>query len=246
MAQIQKTLSQLITEVRQRADMTNSQFVTDAELTNYINNSYYELYDMLVSAYGEDYFVAPALTFQTNGTDYKYALPNGANYSSAPALYKFLGLDLSLGNTPDSWVTIRNFKFAERNRYSVPNFQSFYGVTNLRYRLEGSDLVLTPTPQGGQTLRLWYIPQLIPLSAPSDVMTPISGWDEYVIVDAAMKAKDKQESDVTVLLNQKLMLKQRIEGMSQNRDAGFPQRVGDTQYTDFWYPNGQGNNFGAY
>lgn len=246
MAAITKTLSQLITEVRQRADMVNTQFVTDAELTSYINNSYYELYDLLIGSYGEDYFVAAPLEFQTDGTTYLFPLPNGVNYSAAPALYKFLGLDLSLGNTDDSWVTIRNFKFAERNRYAVPNFQSFYGVTNLRYRLEGSNLFLTPVPQGGQTLRLWYIPQLVPLSAPSDTMTPISGWDEYVIVDAAMKAKDKQESDVSVLLNQKLMLKQRIESMSQNRDAGFPERVGDTQYNDFWWPNGSGAPNGAF
>ena len=49
-------LSQLQLEVRRRSDMENSQFVKDAELTNYINQSYTELYDLLVSIY-EDYYV---------------------------------------------------------------------------------------------------------------------------------------------------------------------------------------------
>ena len=47
------TLTQLIAAVRQRADFVNSQFVTDAELTSYINQSYFELYDLLIQKYGD-------------------------------------------------------------------------------------------------------------------------------------------------------------------------------------------------
>jgi hypothetical protein len=49
-------LSELKLEVRRRSDMENSQFVKDNELTTYINQSYVELYDLLISVY-EDYFV---------------------------------------------------------------------------------------------------------------------------------------------------------------------------------------------
>ena len=49
-------LTQLQLEVRRRSDMENSQFIKDVELTTYINQSYVELYDLLVSIY-EDYFV---------------------------------------------------------------------------------------------------------------------------------------------------------------------------------------------
>ena len=44
------TLANLITAARQKADMINSTFIQDAEWTDYINNSYAELYDILVSS----------------------------------------------------------------------------------------------------------------------------------------------------------------------------------------------------
>jgi len=240
------TLQQIIDQTRQRADFVNSQFVTDAELTNYINQSYFELYDLLVSKYDNDYFVAPPLQFQTNGQDQFYPLPDGVLYNGAPALLKLLGVDLCISPTQnDSWITIRQFNWVDRNRYAVPNFQSFYGVTNLRYRVKANDLWLTPIPAGGQTMQLWYIPRLEPLVSPTDTADGISGWIEYVIVDAAIKMKDKEESDTSVMLAEKAALIKRIEYAAENRDSSFPATVGDTQYNDFWWPTGSGNGDGS-
>lgn len=216
------TLDELDLAVRQRADMVNSTFISASEMTSYINQSYFELYDLLVSKYGDNYFAAPPYQFTTNGTDNFYNLP--ADF------YKMLGLDLSLapGNN-DSWVTLKPFNFIERNRYSVPNFQSFYGVTNMRYRIQGNQVWLTPTPQAGQVLQLWYVPRMTTLSTGTDTVQGVSGWTEYIICDAAMKCLQKEESDVTVVMAQKQALIQRIEAMAENRDAGSPATVGDSR-----------------
>lgn len=235
-------LSDLRIATRQRADMVNSFFVSDDELNSYINQSYFELYDILVQKYGDDYYFAPPLTFSTDGTSQFYALPDGTNYNGAPALYKFVGLDLGLSTTQDSFVTIRPFTFAERNRYAVPNFQSFYGVTNLRYRLNGSNLYLTPVPSQGQHLRLWYIPRMNQLVNDADTVDGISGWTEYIIIDAAIKCLQKEESDISVLGAQKMAMISRIEAAAENRDAGNPAVVSDTQSTDFWWPTGSGGS----
>lgn len=240
-------LSDLITAVRQRADMVNSQFVTDTELTSYINQSYQELYDLLVQKYGDDYFVAPPVTFTTDGTSQLYPLPNGTLYSSAPAFQKLLGVDLQMSpGSAGSYVTIKPFMFAERNRYSTPNFQSFYGVTNMRYRLQGNNLWLTPVPAAGQTIQLWYIPQLSPLVNGTDTAPNLGGWLEYVIVDAAIKCMQKEESDCSVLMAQKSALILRIESASEGRDAGNPQTVSETRSADFWWPEGSSGNGGGY
>lgn len=232
------TLTMLINAVRQRADMVNSQFCTDAELTSYINQSYFELYDLLVSRYGDNYYVVtPPPSFQTDGTTFQYPLP--ADF------YKLLGVDLALAPNLDSFITIKPFMFADRNRYSVPNFQSFYGVTNLRYRLNGNNLWLTPIPAANQTIRLWYIPRMATLAAPSDTADGISGWTEYIIVDAAMKALNKEESDCSVLMADKAGLIARIEAAAENRDAGSPPKVADTMYNDFFWPTGSGNGDGS-
>ena len=63
--------------------------------------------------------------------------------------------------------------------------------------------------------------------ADSDILDGISGFDEYVIVDAAIKAMQKEESDVSVLMAQKEALKRRIEAAAANRDAGEPESVSD-------------------
>ena len=155
------TLPQLRTASRQRADMVNSTFVSDSELSSYINASYFELYDLLVQKYGNDYYVTE-YSFQLQGNVSRYPLP--------PDFFKLLGVDLQISGGPDGYVSLRPFMLAERNRYSTANVQTWIGVTNLRYRISGNELWFTPSPQSGQTIRLWYIPRLAELV---DSTTPV-------------------------------------------------------------------------
>jgi hypothetical protein len=232
------TLSQIRSSAQQRADMVNSQFLTTDEWNFNINQSLASLYDILVQKYGDDYFVAAPYILATNGTSFLYPLPTD--------FLKLLGVDLALSNTQDSFVTIRPFQFSDRNRYAVPNFQSFYGVTNLRYRLQGGNLWFTPVPSGGQTIRVWYIPRVTNLVLDTDTSDGFGGWLEYVIVDAAVKALAKEKTDTSQLELAKQQLVQRIESAAENRDAGNPQRVGDTQFSDMWWPTGSGSNSGGF
>lgn len=239
------TLLQLRTLSKQRADMEKSKFITDDEWDSYVNDSLKELYDLVIQKYGDDYYVN-SVQFTTDGSSDTYALPNGTNYSAATPFYKFLGLDLQLGNQQDSWVTIRNFSFQERNRYAVPNFQSFYGITNLRYRLQGGNLWLTPIPMSGQTMRLWYVPRSITLVEDTDSCDCFGGWGEYVTIDAAIKALIKQELDISQLAMQKKAIIERLESVAENRDAGNPARVTDAAFTDMQWPSGGNGNFGGF
>ena len=234
------TLLQLRTAVRERADMVNSGFISDSELTSYINQSAYELYDILIEKYGDDYFVKlPVPTSTTDGTSTTFALPDD--------FYKLLGVDLAV-SMPDWWVTLKPFEMAERNRFALRNFQSFYGLSNLRYKLAGDSIWFSPMPAAGQIFRLWYVPRWTELSSDSDTLDGISGWTEYVVVDAAIKCLQKEESDVSVLLLQKKGLLDRIEIAAGNRDAGMVHTVSDTMRSNPWTPwggplDGQGGNW---
>jgi hypothetical protein len=218
--------------VRQRCDMVASEFVTDDELDGWINASAYELYDLLVQKFSPgSYYVAPEYTFTADGSSDGYDLPDD--------LYKLLGVDLQLA--ADSWVTVKPFTFAERNRYAYPNVQSATIPANCRYRLMGSQLLFTPRPTAGQVFRLWYVPKMTRLSVDTDVLEGVSGWEEYVVVDVCIKALTKEESDPSVFLAQKAALLQRIESAAENRDAGSPATVADSQGADFvWTGNGNG------
>jgi len=317
------TLSDLIDQTRQESDQVNSQFVTDLEVATYLNNSYKELYDMLVGAYGEDYEVAKRASFTTQNSKDLYQLPDGiltfqdsdnlnTTFIAAP-FYKLLGLDFNLNpNNPQGYVTLKSFPFSERNRFAVPNFASFWGFTNIRYRLSGNNLYLTPIPQNGQVMRIWYIPRAINLVSQiiasstinsvtitvTDVLTPqvgmqffgpgvpnnttitavgsstitisnpvlqgttngvfkmfayttqidgISGWEEYPVVDAAMKIMGKEESGTEALMIRKNDLKKRIQDIAANRDPGTAARTADVSSGNLWNDGGDdgGNGFGG-
>lgn len=244
------TLAQIRLAAQQRADRVNSQFVTNPEWRSYINQSMFELYDLLVTVY-EDYYRASPIVFFTNGTDNAYTLPNGSNsfFDAANTslavipkpFYKLLGVDLGLNTANNAYVTINKFNFIDRNKFVYPNTAStIYGVFNLQYRVMGDKLQFIPTPSANQLIRLWYIPRLHELLQENDITdTGISGWLEYVIVRAAIYALAKEESDTTMLERQLTYVKQRIEETASNRDAGQPDRISDTRASNGWYgPNG--------
>lgn len=251
------SLAELRLMARQRADREQSQFVTDPEVNLYLNQSLYELYDILTTVY-EDYNVQGPVQFQTNGTDYQYTLPNGiltfqdqtgANIVPPP-FYKLLGVDCGLSLNSNAWVTLHKFEFISRNRYVFPNITSTYlGVFNLRYRIVGNTLMFIPNPSAGQFIRLWYIPRLTELLRDTDLCDGVSGWTEYLVVDAAIKILQKEESDVSVLMAQKQMLVDRIQSTSMNRDAGQPDTISNvrsySQAGGWGSPNGDGS-FGGY
>ncbi len=68
------TLLELRNRSRQRADMVNSRFITDAELNYFINASFGELYDLLVNSRGENYYVS-SYNFTTTINQDTYPLP---------------------------------------------------------------------------------------------------------------------------------------------------------------------------
>jgi hypothetical protein len=207
---------------QQRADRVNSNFVTLPEWNTYINQSYFELYDLLVTEY-EDYYVTTPYTFATDGN---------AQYTLPTDFYKLLGVDIGMGNSNDAFVTVKKFDFISRNRYVFPNITSTYlGVFNLQYRLMGNTIFFIPTPAGGQTIRLWYVPRMTELLQDSDMLDGISGWTEYVVVEAAIKALQKEESDVSALMAQKQGLIKRIQDAAMNRDAGQGDTISDVRNT---------------
>lgn len=299
------TLGSIRLQSQQRANMENSTFVTTTEWNQYISNSYKELYDLLITAYGNEYYVASPYAFTTSNSTNLYPLPNGTSTVDAVTslvavpFYKMIGLDLRVTSSPSSWISVRKFEFTERNKYWLANQYSYYGITNLRYRIVGSNLWLNPVPVSNQTMQLWYIPEPtnlqvtivagttnssttvtvadttqlsvgmtvygtnIPTGATISSITlntsmvisvaatatasnqlliawidtttfdGISGWEEYVVIDAAIKALIKEESDIQGLVLQKEAMLQRINEVAESRDAGIPSRVTDTQSIDY-------------
>lgn len=298
-------LTKVITQARQRADQfrgditSTNQFVTPAELIDFINSSYTELYNMLVAAYGDEYFLQ-WFTFTTNTSTDEYPLP--ADF------YKLMGVDALFGNV---YYPLRKYQWAERAKFNAfnVNLVAVYPY-NVEYRMVGNLIHLIPLPNLQLTCRLSYVPaawrqnqigitavsgntitapshglianQLVRLTASGSgtpappaplrtdtdyyvivvdqdnvqlstvrstdlaaataivltsvgsgtlgfdtVIDGVSGWEDWVVLDAAIKMGTKEETDTSALERQKSAIGSRIATLRLNRDQGTPNQITD-------------------
>jgi len=122
------------------------------------------------------------------------------------------------------------FQFQERNAYR--NASTYFGSNYPRYRIEGTNVRFYPAPSDGTTATLWYIPSAAELSGDSDSVNYPSGWEEYIVVDAAIKMRVKEESPIDELMLAKNEQRRRIEEAAEHRD-GQPDRVSDMAAEDW-------------
>lgn len=263
----QINLGYLRYQSRLRADMLKSNFVTNDEWNIEINQSAAELYGLLVSKYGEDYFLAPLQVFQTGGQQF-YPLPDGTNFKNTngipdpngtPALacYKVYGMDLNsygaqLSNAT-GWVSMSRFNIADRNKYNLMLGAASNNVAGqycqFQYREMGNSVEILPI-NSGQYLRLWYVPIAKQLLQDTDMLPySYSGWHEYVVLDVAAKSLAKQQKfdQAQELMNRKEAMMIRIETEAANRDVGQPNTatnsrsmLGDPNFGGGLYGNGSG------
>ena len=215
------TLAQLITRVRQRADMVGSTFVSDSEVVDYINVAMAEIHDLLVDKY-EDYFVSSTT----------YTLP-ADNPGTLPSdFYKALGVDFLSGGLT---YRMMRFTFQERNMYNAPAIVASR-IADTRYAIQGNKIKFIPSPATSGIAKLHYIPEAQQFDAGSTSTTIVSlapqiakGYEEYLVVDAAIKCLMKEESNTQPHMIYKEQLRKRLEAASANRDAGESSKITDVR-----------------
>lgn len=204
------TLAELIADVRARCDLQNDTgFVSDDELTRYLNQSIAEWYELVIQSRGEQYFQACA------------TIKVGSCGAALPCdFYKLLGVDIECGGR---WISLRPLPFAERTRYM--NRRTAHPE---RYQVMGGKILLLPVPRAEIDCTLIYLPRppAFELSSPDQAIDGIAGWEEYAVVDVSIKVLQKGDRDVSILLLQKQQLERRIEAMAQDRHAE-PSRIAD-------------------
>lgn len=209
------TLTSLLTDIRNRYELESSDFVSTSELTDYIQDSKDELYDLLVSAWGDDYFYATATVSTVAGTE-TVALPSD--------FYKLLALDfVPAGGDP---VELEMFDWTERNDFGTTS-EPWSSQDPPRYRLRAGLIWFTPKPAAVYAVKVHYIPAcpdlvdgLFPV-----VFDGVNGWTEYVVCDVCAKIAGKEEADPSLFLAQKKAVAERIKMMATRRDQSGPAKV---------------------
>tara|TARA_R100000152_G_C6781867_1_gene217416 strand:- start:5846 stop:6523 length:678 start_codon:yes stop_codon:yes gene_type:complete len=216
------TASDLITRVRRRADQENSEFVTDTELTDYLNRGLSELWDIMVTSF-QHYSVSTQ----------EYTIPSGSALSLPGTFYKLIGVDFTASGTSHA-TRVLPFEFQHRNTYQSPLLVAS-GLNSIMYQLVGDELKIIPDddPPAG-TVKIWYVPTAPQLG--SDVSGIPVGYEDYAVTFAVIQTKAKEESDIAFEVSNLERLKLRIEQSARRRDAGEAKSIVDVNNgTDFYH-----------
>lgn len=242
MATPQTTLQTIITRIRQRTNTEQSQFVTDAELTGWINDSLSQL-DMLLTSKFDDY----KLLNLTGSPDSSGRLQI-LNPAQSNSFYRLRGVDVIINaNDPDGFLPMRRFSFRQRARKPyLLGLGTGFGPGLMEYRLQGNYIQLEPVAIANQyTYRIWYTPDYTPLVNPTDTLQPYMdslAWFDYAVADCAIKVLAKQDLDPATFVMQKNEMRDLIMlYAAPARDDGEPPAMVDTRY---WMSNGGGYGWG--
>jgi hypothetical protein len=222
-----RTLTNLLTDVADRLDVPAfgaSTFVSSTTMTRWLNQSVRRFGQMLIDAYGAEYFVKSAsISVVANTTS--YALPS--DYYQT--VYMRVTLD---GDT-------YGIRHADLDHLAIDPVDNYGWGPGCRpaFRVQGGNVVFTPTPKASHTVTHLYVPTLLvassvgtaqpELSSGTDVLDGYNGWEEWVVLDCCRKHAVAEEKDPTMYMVEMKELEQEIKRAADRRDRE-PMRARDT------------------
>lgn len=221
------TLTTLRAQTRERADMVNSQFVTDTanSLDAMINAAAADLHDLLVRKFADNYMTKKA-NITTVANQNAYTLPTD--------FYHLLHIEILQGT---KYYPLKRIELQNRNYYEHLSDWTYGTVEKPRYFLSGPTTIdLEPKPTTtGTTIRLWYAPVLAEMVAGSDTVAFPNKYEEHIVISAAIKCLNKEESDSTALQTELAQIEAKIDQDAENRNASSPQEAVDVDKQDILY-----------
>lgn len=208
-----RTLGEMRSDVRLRADLPANNFVTDSEINEYINQSLAELYDKLINAHGQEFYIKEAVLTTVQNTE-TYALPSDH--------YETLYVELDDGSTR---FRLPSYSMHERARIIGTNVNN--PGRPIAFRLQQGAISLLPPPTSGYTVRHWYVPACLRLVSDSESFDGVDGWEEYAIWRAVAYVQNKEQLDDSFALGMVAQMGSRIDKIAPFRAANNTERVVD-------------------
>lgn len=208
--------------LRTERSVDNNGFITEAEISEFVNHGIEEVWDMMTQAVGLEYFLKEATVSVVSGT---------SKYDLAADFYQLLNCWYSTGSD-----AVMLEKWAITDEPVLRNLYQEDG--NIRYRVIGSDDVavatdrieLLPVPKKNFTLNYDYIPQPPALTYGSgDVFVGHPAAIEYAEIIAAIKIHTKEGVDISPLVADSQRIAKRLLAMASAKDRMRPAQIRDTR-----------------
>lgn len=223
-----RTLEDMVADCRKRADMENSEFVTDNEITEILNQELAELENHIWPNQDKPF----RRNLQT------YTLTSDPLDSLQPLPFDFLSVQEVMADYNGVKQNITPFMAAEHSLYLNSDILVYYGPP--KYRIQAGNIEIVPVNQA-MTVYLWYTPCLSRLVNPSDIYDGVNGWEVAAIYGTVAQMLQKEESDYSLWESRKERMLQRVDAWAAKRDAANPERVQETVPYDngiWWGPFG--------
>lgn len=214
-------VSDMITKVRQRANLEMSdniqdsdQFITDTEILAYLNEGGNELQQKLIDS-GSDYFLKSV----------QFTLSSGSSYPLPSDFFKVRGVDKSING---QWISVEPFQFKERNK--THNGWAYYSalwINLVEYRIAPSTIEFIPESNGLGSYQLHYEPVWTELLS-SDTFSLPNSWELYMVLYAALQCRIKENIGDTANLEGMLARKTR-EIVESSCSRGQPKKILNTR-----------------
>jgi len=205
----------------------NSSFVPDSDATTnaismdtLVNGALAELYDLLVSARGHEYYATDADIAIVNGTSL-YALPTD--------FYELLSIRLQWD--PYFIEELHPMGVRERSRYESLAYGVFERGTAKAYRLQGTQTAsartveILPVPTRTVTCRIRYIPLFAQLANDTATFDGVNGWEKLVALKAAIEWRTIAEKPIGNLAQLYAECFARIQSLADQRNANYAEQI---------------------
>lgn len=221
----------IITRARYRTDKVNSTFIDDTnDCVPWADKGHRELYDLLVNAYGDDYFHAIQDFRVTSGTQVTrlnsiFDCTTGVAIDGGIVPYKICRLDVAFDG-----IRIPMGKWAWSDRTIDTNTSSWVAGSRIQYKFAENSFWWQPVPGATHCVRLYYIPRPTELTATgTNIHEQCEPWSEYIelYVAICIRQKERDSEQVAALSAQFAALKQHIIETAPPKDIGQPQPIVD-------------------
>jgi hypothetical protein len=196
------TLASLRTSIARRGGYENRRDIDSALLTEFANEALAELWDILVIK-GDRYLSRVNKAYAAN-----------AEHADLPDdCYRLRKVEIKDGA---QWRRMMPHDLDSAHTYNNSTVQD---PSSYRYRLQNTQLWISPLPTSALSLRLYYVPFAPTLVNDADEIDAVNGYEELVIQLALYRCYKRQDQPTDETLREIERLKMRVSSAADGQDS---------------------------